>query len=383
MSEQINNQSPKKRKVVITVPDSYKKVSDEIWYELELYLYVGFLTASTNINGKTFVFKTINQHELKLIEYSNIFNSLENRNSFRARFIAYSIFMANGSNALFDRPHHIDKLFRLVLNLPDTVQNKIIENLSILNERTINLYPLVEVYAYENRSKIKWNYTKSSPIHSPMNTGIPGTEQIGMNTCQQIWTALSQIIERREAIELEWSHAKFMGSCFAGKGIRAIDERDKGRLNKERTDREELKMKVLYKYLNRTTGEKEPEELILLPGGKQAHVIKRFKAESAAELAKEMSAAASGEKDYHDMVIEAKQREMQQRSEIISRERNRIIYSAPRQPNAILGGSRIIGGKAEAEAYIRRMNETKEIQRQARAKFDSGELTEQETSDDE
>lgn len=375
----------RKQKVTISIPDTYKKVSEEIWYELENYLFTGFLTIPTTINGKTFVFKTINQYELKLIEYSNLLNSLENRSLFRARFIAYSIFMANGSNALFDRPNHIEKLFKLILKLPDVVQNKIIENLAVLNERATNLYPLVEVYAYENRSKIKWNHVKNSPIHSPLNTGIPGTEHLGMNTCQQIWTALSHIIERREEAEREWTYAKFIGSCFAGKGIRAIDERDKGRLNKERSDREELKMKVLYRYLNRTTGEKEPEELVTLPGGKQAHVTKRFKAESAEELAKEMSAALSGEKDYHDMVIETKQREMQQRSEVIAKERNRIIYSAPKQPGGILGGSRIIGGRAEAAEFLRRMEETKEIQRQARAKFDQGEFepVEQETSDEE
>jgi hypothetical protein len=290
--------------------------------------------------------------------------------------------MANGSNVLFDRPRHIDKLFKLITRLSDVVQNKIIENLSILNERSTHLYPLVEIYAYENRSRIKWAYTKSSPIHSPLNTGMPGTDQIGMNNCQQMWTALSQIIERRDEIEREWQHAKFIGSCFAGKGIRSIDERDRGRLEKERVDREELKMKVLYRYLNRnnTVDGKEPEALITLPDGRKAFVAKKFQAETAEELAREMSAVVSGEKDHHDRVMESETLRMQKRAEIISKERNRLIYSSPSYEGMSQGGSRIVGGKIEAEALLQRMREAKETQRQAIARFDLGSVS-QETSD--
>ena len=374
--------SPKRQKVVIKVPESYKKVSDEVWQELETFLYTGFLTVPTTINEQQFVFKTINQHELRLITFSSPSDSTGN-GLFRSRFIAYSIFMANGSNVLFDRPRHINKLFNLIKKLPDSVQNKIIENLTILNERSTHLYPLVEVYAYENRSRIKWAYSKNSPIHSPLNSGIPGTDQIGMNSCQQMWTALSQIIERRDEVEREWQHAKFIGSCFAGKGIRAIDERDRGRLEKERVDREELKMKVLFGYLNRyNPDEKEPEALITLPDGRKAHVVKKFKAETAEELAREMSAVVSGEKDHHDRVMEAETLRMQSRAAIISKERNKLLYTVPKYEGMPEGGSRVIGGKAEAEALLKRMREARETQRQAFAKFDLN-SSNQETSDEE
>jgi hypothetical protein len=378
MSDEIS--LPKKRKITITVPESYKKVSDEVWKELETFLYMGFLTVPTVINEKPFVFKTVNQHELKLIEFSSPSSSLNNQ--FRARFIAYSIFMANGSNFLFDRPRHIDKLFKLILKLSDTVQNKIIENLTILNERSTHLYPLVEIYAYENRSRIKWAYSKSSPIHSSLNTGIPGTEQLGMNSCQQMWAALSQIIERRDEVEREWQHAKFIGSCFAGKGMRAIDERDRGRLEKERVDREELKMKVLFGYLNRyNTEAKEPENLITLPDGRKAYVVKKFKAETAEELAQEMSAVVSGEKDHHDRVMESETLRMQKRADIISKERNKLIYSSPRAEGIPEGGSRVIGGKAEAEALLQRIRDNRESQRQLIAKLDMNSAEEQTSND--
>jgi hypothetical protein len=355
----------RKSKVTITVPDTYRKVSDDVWQELENFLYVGFLTATSIVQGQSFIFKTTNQLELRLINYIRLTDtsSLAKKNIFRSQFIAYSIFMINGRNALFERPRHIDRMITAISRLPAVMQDKILENIAALNERAVRLYPLVEVYAYENRSRFKWMHTRLSPVHSSLNTGIPGTDELGMNLCQQTWVALNHIIDRREEMEREWSHAKFIGSCFAGKGIRSIDERDRSRLEKERVDREELKIKVLHRYLNRTSASEDPEELIVLPDGRKASVTKKFKAETAEELAAEMSSAVSGLKDYHDLVIEAKQKEMRERAIMINRERMKM-YSAPQLSPGVQSstGSRILGGKAEADAYIKRMQELREAQ---------------------
>lgn len=366
MPEQSGSAPVRKRKVNIVVPETYKKVSDEVWQELETFLYTGFLTATSTISDQLFVFKTTNQHELRLVNHMRSMSpsKLDVKNFFRSQFIAYSIFMINGRNMLFERPHYINRVIKTISHMSSVVQDKIIENLAALNERSNRLYPLIEVYAYENRSRFKWMHTKISPVHSSLNTGVPGTDELGMNLCQQTWVALNQIMDRRERIEHDWGHAKFIGSCFAGKSIRSIDERDRARLEKERVDREELKMKVLWGYMNRASGnDTSPDNLIILPGGRKASVVKKFKAETAEELAEEMSAAASGEKDYHDLVIEQKQKEMRQLAISMNAERMKM-YSAPRLEPGIQSttGSRILGGKAEADAYLKRMSDLREEQ---------------------
>jgi hypothetical protein len=189
-----------------------------------------------------------------------------------------------------------------------------------------------------------------------------------MNMCQQTWTALCQMIDHREDMEREWANAKFIGGCFAGKGVRQIEERDRGRLEQERVDREELKIKVLYRYLNRTEDGKDPEEFIKLPDGRTASVAKRFKAESAEELASELSAALSGEKDYHDLVIERKRQEFIERSKELDLQRNAYLRRPELPVNGPAvggGGSRILGGRAEADAYLKRMEEIRVKQAQA------------------
>lgn len=359
-----------RRRVEIRVPENYKQVDESVWEELEKHVFTGFLTSTSTIVGQSFVFKTLNHHELKLIDFMRPgrASASEGRAHFRAAFIAHSVFFVNGQNVLFDRPKHISKLVRTVSKLQPRVQDKIIEALAALNERAARLYPLVEVYAYENRSRFRWSYVRGVPVHDDVNTGVPGTGVLGMNLCQQTWTALCQMIDRREEMEREWSNAKFIGGCFAGKGVRSIDERDRGRLEKERVDREDLKMKVLYRYLNRTAGGKDPEEVISLPDGRKASVAKKFKAESAEELANELSAALSGEKDYHDLVIERKRQEFVERSRELELQRNSYM----RRPELPLsapsvggGGSRILGGRAEADAYLKRMEEIRVRQAEA------------------
>ena len=360
------------RKVQITVPNVYRKVDEGVWAELEKYLFSGFLTSSSLVQGRTFVFKSLNAHEVALIEYMRPHGVTgpEARSVFRGAFIAHSVFMADGQNVLHDRPRHIARLIKAVGRIPPKVQDRVVENLTSLNRKASRLFPLAESYSYESRSRYRWLQMKGGPVHSSLYTGIPGTDELGMNYCQQVWTAMNNIQDMRDALERDWANAKFVGSCFAGKGIRSIDEKDKSRQEKDRVDREEEKMKVLHAYLNRISGAVDPAETVMLPDGRQAEVSERFRADSVEELAEQLSASLSGEKDFHDSVIEAKERMLRARAEAIE-EGKRMLFTRAREMNepAPGGGSRVIGGKADADAYLRRMEllRQEQIERSRRA----------------
>ena len=368
----------KPNKIRIKVPENYNRAVDEsVWEELEKYVFTGFLTAPTIIAKKTFVFKTINPYELRNLEYMRPARASSDdvRSQFRSAFIAYSIFMVDGVNTLYERPKHINRLIKAISKLQAHIQDEIVRNLSVLNERASRLHPLVEVYAYENRSRFRWMQMNGAQVHAPSVTGIPGTDELGMNVSQQTWTAINALIDRREVMEREWSNAKFIGSCFAGKGVRSIDERDKARLEKERVDREDLKMKVLYRYLNRVSQSEDPEQTIELPDGRRAVVVRgnaqdgKWRADSAEELADQLSNALSGELDHHDRVIEAQQKKLVERARALEAEQHRV-FQMPRAAGVTAPtpgtGSVVLGGKEAAEAYIKRMQDLAEIQRQKR-----------------
>jgi len=358
-----DNTAPvKKRRIEISVPDYYKKIDENVWEELEKYLFTGFLTSSAYILDRTFIFKTLNHHEVRNLDYFKLLrkSSTEVRASFRASFIAHSILYIDGENTLYDRMRHIRRLISTISKIPAGVQEEMTGNLGSLNARANRLYPLTEVYAHENRSRFKWLHMQSSPINSPLNTGIQGTDELGANYCQQMWVALNRLLDNREQLEADWSNTKFMGGCFAGKGIRAVEEKDKGRKEKEKLDLYDLKTKVLFRYLNRDAG---PEDVapkqVTLPDGRMATVEKLFRAESVEELANQLSAALSDEKDYHDKVIEIKQKELRRRARSIDKYRKQLYARPPILDEAaeskslpLAGGSRILGGgRVEAEAY--------------------------------
>jgi hypothetical protein len=360
---EVQAESPRIR---INVPDSYKPVDDdEVWADLETYLYQGFLTSSAHILGRTFVLKTINHHELRYVSYLKPMRTapVDAQELHRASLIAHSVFMVDGENLLPERHRKTRRLVRVVRSLPASAQDSIIESLAALNERASLLRQLVEVFVHENRSRFRWMHIMSSPVHSQANTGVAGTDELGMNYCQQSWTALNRLLDVKEQMERDWTNAKFVGSCFASKGVRSVDEKDKARAAREKSELDDLKMKVLHGYLNRRPGELS-EPTATLPDGRRAVVAHHFKADSARELADQMEAALNSEKDHHDLVVEARLREFRERAESIDVSRQRI-YHAPvilERGVPVGGSSRVLGGKDEAEALLARLRGLQQTQ---------------------
>jgi len=356
-----------KNKVRIDIPDLYQSVSEEVWIDLEQYLFTGFLTSPASILDKSFVFKSLNHIEIDYISYlrPSRKNAIELQTIFNASFIAHSVFIVDGENTLHNRPDHIGKLIKIFKHLSQDVQSKIINTLRILNEKTARLYPLTEVYVHENRSRYKWLQFKNTPIHSPLATGVAGTNELGMNYVQQTWTVLNRLLDERDIIDREWTNAKFVGSCFAGKGMKSIDDRDQARRETERTEREDRKMEVLYNYLNfnKSKYSKKPIQ-ITLPDGRQADVVEKFKMGSISELSDQLSSALSGEKDHHDIVVENKMSQINKVQKIIESERYNIYRGSVLNDDSfkttsipLHGSSRILGGKKEAEDQIKRMQD--------------------------
>jgi hypothetical protein len=293
------------KKIKISIPEQYKRNLDEsVWEELEEYLFTGFLTSQAYIAGNSFVFKTLNWYESNFINYLKPAkeSAIEQKLHFQASFIAHSIFITEGENVLFDRPNHIRRLINIIKKIPTSFQNEIILNLSYINKKAVRLYPLVEVYVHENKSRLKWLQLKNLPIHSPQSTGISGTEHLGMNLCQSTWVALNRLIDIKDESERDWNNAKFVGSCFA-KGVRSIDQQDKQQKDIERQKLEDLKIEVLYKYLNRIDDDKSMPKQVSLPDGRTAEVVEEKRAQTVDELAEQLQNALNEEKDHHDIVI--------------------------------------------------------------------------------
>lgn len=344
-------------RIEVSVPKNYSQIDDSVWEDVESYIYQGFLTSHAVIQNQFFVFKTVNHLEMRQIDFMRPYTQSDEdkKGFFRAAFIAHSIFIVNGNNSLVDREKNISKLVKLISKLNNTHQEKIFENLKALNERAARAFPLVEAYSFENRSRFKWMQHGATPINSVVNTGIAGTESLGMNWAQSMWTALNKIYDRKEQDEKDWQNAKFIGGCFAGKALRSLDDRDKMRFEREKKDKEELKIKVLKQYLNRSTKKYDsPVETVFLPDGRQAEVVGRFRADSAEELAKQLTAALNNEKDAHDLAVENHFKQINNRNLEIHKERQKLIEISSHKPINEDSGSNILS-RSEAEERVKRL----------------------------
>jgi hypothetical protein len=136
---------------------------------------------------------------------------------------------------------------------------------------------------------------------------------------------MNHILDKRDDMEAAWQNAKFIGGCFAGKGIRQVEERDKNRKELEKKEVEDKRSDALRKYMNAGGGKEDLTEQVVLPDGRKAEVVSRFKAESAEELADMLARALNDEKDAHDLAVESHIRKLNERSEEIQKESSEIF----------------------------------------------------------
>ena len=83
-------------KIVIEIPKSLDEIFGyEVFSELEVYLNQGFLVTHANVHGMHFIFKSLNDVELKLLELMRTPQGLglKSKVTHEDYFIGYSIFM--------------------------------------------------------------------------------------------------------------------------------------------------------------------------------------------------------------------------------------------------------------------------------------------------
>ncbi len=314
------------KKIVVSLPDSYvnRNSVDDYWDEIELFITRGFLTCKMSIKDLNVVFKTVNHKEISLINDMYFYNENKKMDA----YIAFSIFMMNGVQCLINRDETINRVVDLVGGMDTSVKNEIVSKLSHLNMRSNRLHKLVEFYAYEPRSRYKWLSVKGTRITDENNTGVPGTSRIGMNYCQESWVALSTIIDIKNEVESNWTNAKFVGSCFAGKAIKEVYDRDNANKENEIKEREERKASVLSTYINSIHGvdNATQKRYEMLPDGRRAEIVSKNVAETAEQLADQLSMALSGEKDEHDRIVEMEIKKIRERENKIN-ERIETMYT--------------------------------------------------------
>lgn len=175
-----------------------------------------------------------------------------------------------------------------------------IYQMSELNRRAAIAVQLTEAYAMDPPSRIRWLQRRGLDLTSTASTGIQGTGTLGLNWGQLAWRAINFAEDTKESAEREWENAKFVASSMAGKGIDRIHSSDKRRRQKERDLRLEARDKIIRSAIFGEEFESETKD------GRPMQV-----ARTVEELADQLERDLRGEKDWHDRVVEAHERQVQ------------------------------------------------------------------------
>lgn len=271
------------------------EVNPAVYKDVEPMLFRGFLAVSARFENIHIVFKSLNHHEFSTLAFAGDFGENAPGAHFWNLFLAHAVFMFDGQNVLADRDRWIPRLTDVFENLPIAARDRVVRHLSELNRRSTNAIHLTEAFATESQSRYRWTQLRGVDLTSVAVTGIPGTERLGMNWAQLAWRALNTFEDTREQMERDWENAKFIGSCFAGKGLSRVYNQDNERRQKEKEERFARKDALLRHVL---LGE------ALGTGLSQKYGAQVVAARTVEELAEQMEMNIKGEKDWHDYVVQ-------------------------------------------------------------------------------
>lgn len=266
-------------------------MSDEPDYsELEDLLFRGFLTTRVYIEGKQFLLKTLNENEKRLI-WDHI-HDRDSQFAYISYALAYSTYMVDRYNVLPHRPAIIHELVDCFENMNRKAVKKIFLKAKILNEKAANLMSEVQPYSYGFESEQMWYVFQNITFGSVQATGVEGTEKLGMNFHQKIWCYLNQMKERQEKYDRDFDLFSFVASASNPKGAnKVVKKHNKNRNKREKEQERAYKNKVM------NTVEERGNEIWITN-------------ESEQDLIDELEKSLSGQKDFHDQVVEQYEKRM-------------------------------------------------------------------------
>jgi hypothetical protein len=338
-------------------PPREAEVNPAVYKDVESLLFRGFLVIQATINGVPFVFKSMNHHEYEYLQWTQ--GGISGRRAveqYYNAFLAYGVFLVDGVNVLNRRDRWVKQLTQTFTNFPLTAKTKIVRYLSEVNRKASNAVVLTEAYASEQTSRFRWAQVRGLDLMGTACTGISGTTSLGMNYGQLTWRALNHFDDVREEAERNWDHAKFIGSCFAGKEIQKIYRQDKDRRQKEREQRTERRDRLIRQvYLGEDADSpNDPAKPI------------KFIARTVDELAQQLTRDLKGEKDWHDNVVALEEKRV--RDQISERRRRIQEMAASKQsdyPQSTTAHADLSGLSAEEVRYRIERGRQLEAQRAA------------------
>lgn len=270
----------------------------EAYQTLSDLIYKGFLATSIKMAGEFFVFKTINEKEYDLIKlYTGHPDDDSYVNRFNLNFMIFSLLSINGVNILDKRDREFESIYNLFCNMPNILRNRILTELNLLRTTSYESMQFLEGFSYTEQSRRKWRIIGDKFPNCEEITGIPGTNKIGLNICQESWMIVNRMLDDEEKYNHDFSLAILIASASNPKGARGIRARHDATIQRTSDRRKRIAREGSIKKTQWT------------PTGWAAPV------DTAEELVEELMRQMQGKKDRHDLFIEDHLRKIREEAE--------------------------------------------------------------------
>lgn len=257
-----------------------------LYADVEKLINPGFLAGSAEVGRTIIALRSMSPGDMILLKYR--VHSNASMAEWKSWVLATCTWMVGGQ-LLLDDPHASLRMYHTYRSLPGTAREILWSIFHGLQTRVSACLPRVEAYCYEDYSRALWKFCgRQSPSRDEF-VGIGGVSRLGLNVVQRIWVSYNTgEDERLQEITL-WNSAKLIASAANPKGVKKLNASDEQRFEQESRRRRRVQDQMYFDAV----------------GWKDAHSKLVFQPHSADELVEQMRRWQDGEKDLHDIIVDA------------------------------------------------------------------------------
>jgi len=253
--------------------------------KLEKVITQGFVTEKLSVLGHDLVLKTITDKEASIVGYyTDDTDTLE----VHTHQMAMSTFILDGVNVLRDRDNTLKDVARFYKGSSTVFSSIVSSAIKDLNESFMEAIKFLEGFCYTSTSRFLWRSVGEQGMYRFLS-GIPGAENLGINSVQQNWAIINRQMDEEESYNREFGLSILVASAFNAKGAKVVQKGYEAQRKLLVETREAI---AEYGY-DKNRYEKEKEK------SKWTAPLR-----TREDLVRELYRQMRGEKDTHDLFIE-------------------------------------------------------------------------------
>lgn len=284
----------------MSLPETTSEDRRHFYEDLERLLTPGFIHHPVMVNGARLVLRNPTRADLFL---TNARADSPDTAEWQQWWVASCVWLVNGQNILGE-PQAAYLVYQELRHLPVKSFIKIFWTLMGLRNRFTRALRALESFCFESFSRQKWHSLNGHSLASEETTGVPGTSKLGGNIAQQLWVAYNVLEDARLQDERQWLMLRAtMSPHLTKKSWNQILSTDKSTNRRRNDDRQREQDLFYYRSIRALEWD---EDFVDLQGPA------RFKRKSVKDLQGEFYRWVAGEKDEHDLAVEAHKRRIRQ-----------------------------------------------------------------------